>query len=59
MALINEEFERCEKCGGGYFIIKRKVLVVKGSSSDNPVIYEELEDYECDKCTHIQYTKRV
>lgn len=56
---IAEEFERCKECGGGWFRIEHIVLVRKGSSVDDPVLYEERKEYICTQCDHIQYVKKL
>jgi len=53
--LMAEEFQRCEKCGQGYFEEKVFVLIRKGSPKHAPDAYEKETQYHCIGCGHIQY----
>lgn len=54
--LIAEEFERCEKCGQGWFEKKTFVLVSKKSGNWGKTVAHKTEvQYHCAGCGHIQY----
>lgn len=57
--IINEEFQRCEKCEGGWFKIERRVLVREGSPSWAPFHHKTEDIYICTNCGHEQYNKTV
>lgn len=51
-----EEFERCEKCGQGWFEEKKFVLVDKNSpKGKQPQIYRTEIQYQCVGCGNTQY----
>ena len=53
---IAEEFERCEKCGQGWFEKKEFVLIQKGSPRDSePLVCKKDIQFQCVGCGHIQY----
>ena len=54
--ILAEEFDRCDKCGDGWFEIKKMVLVQKGSPGMNPMHHKVKYDYVCNGCGHRQYT---
>lgn len=54
--LLAEEFERCEKCGQGWFEKREFVLVLKGSpKSSKPVLHKKEVHLKCVGCDHTQY----
>lgn len=51
-----EEFERCDNCGEGWFELKERVLVRKGSPRHGTVDFLKKEvNYVCSNCSNIQY----
>lgn len=55
--LMAEQFERCEKCGDGWFEKKTQVLVVKDGPLQwgKPVVYQQRVSLKCTSCGHVQY----
>lgn len=54
-----EEFERCSKCGEGWFKIERRILIEKGSRPWAPMHHKEVHNYTCTQCGYVQYTKAI
>lgn len=54
---IAEEFERCEKCNGGWFQEKKFVLIDKNSDRQwgRPRYLKEEYQLVCTVCEHIQH----
>jgi hypothetical protein len=55
---LAEEFERCDKCGQGWFQEKEFVLIHKDSPKrfgEKPLIHRKEVQYHCAGCGHIQY----
>jgi ribosomal protein L44E len=51
-----EEFERCEKCGQGWFERKEFALIEKGSPRTSEPLTHKVEiQYQCVGCGHTQY----
>lgn len=51
-----EEFDRCSKCGGGWFEQKELFLIQKGSPRDRePVTYTKQINLQCVTCGNAQY----
>jgi hypothetical protein len=54
---IAEDFERCEKCNGGWFEEKKFVLIDKNSKGNwgRPLYTKEEVQLHCTVCGHIQH----
>lgn len=51
-----EEFDRCKKCGGGWFERKEMFMVQKGSPTNKePLFYKKEILFTCAQCETIQY----
>lgn len=53
--IINESFQRCEKCDSGWFEKKELFMIHKTSSYDNPIAEKKQIEYRCMECNHLQY----
>lgn len=55
MALINEDFARCQECDNPHFIPEKVVLISKSSPAWKPLVIKEYFVYKCSKCGYKQY----